>query len=219
MGEGLGLFLVIIIIVAIVGIFFANQAREFLASAASYVTATGVQSSIGINPHAGQTVCDLKLTLPLTLTAQSLLGPSLSAGIGVAGGMWQIPNGAVYSWQNCHQFGNLLGMSWVPLSWITPQTSAIQPADVLVSTGQNVKINLVVVAPDGSLKSYQTDLLCLQLCTTVSIPQGLVGVPKQYTVTFLVTGIPREPYQIQITSDLPINGQNAGVAYNQQVNP
>lgn len=224
--ENLGVLALVFVIVLALVVVFYNQAQEIANGIVNLTQQTGVNSNLPINPVAGQQVCNLKIIFTPNLVAQSLLGPSNplgSAGLGVAGGQWQIPSGASYSWTNCHQYSNLLQMDWTPFSFIGdgPTTlntlGTISTNDILLSAGQTVHLNLVILGPSGSQRSYTTDPFCTQLCASISIPAGAVYVPKQYTFSFLILNLPRQNYQIQVTSELPINGNSAGVPYLQNV--
>ena len=210
--------ILLIIAVAVVAV-FGQQVQEIVLAGQTFLQASGVQSGIGINPKAGQQVCDLKLVFQPNLIAQAALASSGSSDNGAfisPIAAWSMPSGAkTVSWQNCHAYG--LPLSWAPWSNSANGTRVLQPADILLSTGYTDHIWLTVLGPNGSVKSYLTDPLCLSLCATAQIPSGAVFVPKSYTFTFLITNIPRQSYQIQLTSELPFNGQNAGAPYTQNV--
>jgi hypothetical protein len=220
---GLGVGLIALAIILVVVFMFAGQVKELATSASSYLQAQGVNNAIGINPQVGQNVCDLKLVIQPQLVALPGVGQNIGQAIIGAVAGWSLPSSAVStSWVNCHQYGNPFSMSWVPLSWATtsPVLSILgsaQQQNILLSAGQTVHINLVLVAPDGTQKSYLTDPLCTSLCTAVSIQAGILYVPQQYSFTFLITTIPRQTYQIQMSSELGFNGNNSGQPYIQTV--
>jgi len=213
-----GIFFIIVLAFVIV---FYNQVQEIAAGAISLGQAANAGNSLQINPSNGQSVCDLKITFQPNLVVAG--GPSASGLVNLLAGTpaWSITNGATYGWQNCHQYANPLSMSFVPLSWAGsfPSISSVTPNDFVLSGGQNVKFNLSVIAPNGSQRSYTTDIFCTQFCTVARIPSGVTYVPKQYTFTFVITNLPRQTYQVQVVSDLGINGQDAGVPYKQNISP
>lgn len=221
--SAIGYALLFIIVIALVAV-FGNQASEFWTAASNYAQASNANFNLQINPAAGQNVCNLKIVFNPTLVALPAVGQSVNTAIlGVVAG-WQM-NGAQYSWTNCHAYGNPLQMSWVPLSFLSssPRVNGTNPIsnlatnDILLSAGQTVHLDLTVVSPNGGIRSYTSDPFCSQFCTSISIPAGTVFVPKQYTFTFVITNLPQQNYQVQVTSELGFNGQNSGLAYTQNI--
>lgn len=219
----LGIAVVAIIIVAAFA-FFGSQLTEMINGLSNTVQGINVNNNLQINPVAGQNVCNLKVVFTPTLVALPAVGQNVNTAIlGVVAG-WQL-NGAQYSWVSCHQYGNPLQMNWTPFSWIaspplqnsTSPISTLATNDILLSVGQTVHLDLTVVAPNGGTRSYTGDPFCSELCSSISIPAGAVFVPKQYTFTFVVTNLPQQNYQLQVTSELGFNGNGAGSPYMQNV--
>lgn len=219
--AGIGIFLIILVVAFAV---FGSQISEIMTSLSNTVQGQNLNYNLQINPTNGQQVCNLKIVFTPTLVALPAVGQSINTAVlGVVAG-WQL-DGAQYSWSYCHQYGNPLQMSWVPFSWIDIQpgnnTSNIPEFatnDILLSAGQTVHLDLTIVAPDGGIRSYTGDPFCSQLCSSISIPAGAVFVPKQYTFTFAITNLPKQDYQIDVTSELGFNGGNAGSQYVQEIN-
>jgi len=208
--------IVIFLIVGVVAYFvFSAQINEIIHSATTTAQSTNVANYLQINPKANQQVCNLKLIFQPNLVGLPAFGQNINTAIisGIAG--WSLPSGAsTVSWTNCHSYG--VPASWIPLNY-TFGARTIQPNDILLTGAQTVHFNLVVIASDGSQRSYATDPLCLTYCTSVTIPSGVVYVPKQYSFTFVIPNLPRQAYQIQINSELGFNGGNAGTPYIQNV--
>lgn len=212
MNVGVTLIVLAIILVAVAVEW--KQVQEIFSAGLATVQATNVASAIGISPKAGQYVCDLKIGFNPQLVSLPALGQSLgTTPLGINAG-WQL-QGAQYSWQNCHNYGTPLSL--VPWPYGVASSNALVPADILLSSGGTVHIWLTVTAPDGSIKSYQSDPFCTQFCTTAQIPAGAVFVPKQYAFTFVITNIPKQSYTIGVTSEYGFNGNSAGQSYVQQV--
>lgn len=222
MAALIGLAIFAIIVVAAFAV-FGSQLSEMINGLSNAAQGANVNYNLQINPVAGQNVCNLKIAFTPTLVALPAVGQSVNTAIlGVVAG-WQL-NGAQYSWTNCHQYSNPLQMNWTPFSWIntapqnnTSPLSTLATNDILLSAGQTVHLYLTVQAPNGGIRSYTGDPFCTQLCSSISIPAGTIFVPKQYTFTFVVTNLPQQNYQVQVTSELGFNGNNAGSPYIQNV--
>lgn len=217
-GTAIVIFAIVILVLVVV---FYNQAQEFATGLVQLGQATTASTSLQINPSNGQSVCDLKIVFTPQLVVAG--GPSISGFVNLLTGTPALSmDGASYSWQNCHLYANPFTMSFMPLSWLgsLPNTSGppeLSTNDIVFSGGQTVHFNLSVVSPNGNQRSYTTDPFCTQFCTQFSIPAGSTYVPKQYTFTFVITNLPKQSYKVLVTSDLPINGQQAGTPYVQNV--
>ena len=220
MESGGSLVIVGIVILVLVVVFY-NQAQELGTGLIQLGQATTASNSLQINPKNGQSVCDLKIIFTPQLVVAG--GPSISGFVNLLTGTPALSmGGASYSWQNCHQYANPFTMSLTPLAWLGSLPNSQGPPsfstnDIVFSGGQTVHVNLAVIAPNGNQRSYTTDPFCTQYCTAFTIPAGSTYVPKQYTFTFVITNLPRQSYTILVTSDLPINGQQAGTPYQQSV--
>lgn len=217
---GIDSLLIIIIVIAVLAIALPGQIAQVVASAQQFTQSQTAQASAGINPKVGQQVCDLKLTFTPQLVVTG--NPSISGLVNILAGSpgWQLNGASNIQWLNCGTYGVLGKMNWVPW-FVDKQPSFHTPKlDFVFSAGgQVVHWNLILTAPDGTYKGYQTDPFCVTYCTTVNIPAGVTAVPKAYTITFVIQSIPRQNYGIAITSDIPINNVSAGQPYIQKVNP
>lgn len=197
---------------------FGNQiTADLTALQNSEVTSTNAKTLAPNTSATGSVVCDLKITLTPTLTDQEALAV-------VNDFQWQMNNFAQYSWFNCVVVSG--GTQPVLQSLVTPQvnnlyyqlgTSVNQKLNV-ISTGQTVHLYLTVVNGITGVAqvSYQTNPFLVQ---TINIPAGIANLPTQYSYDFVVYNIPRTLYNVEVSSDIPINGGLTGAPITISVQP
>lgn len=213
MGLTGGLIAVAVILVIVS--FYGNQISTFLTTAQTnaqnaYVTSTNAKVLAPNTSNPGTVVCNLHVTFKPQFDEQNLFS--------ITSGQWKINGGASYNWFNCNVIGKLTTASLIPqfdnAYWQFGSASK-QKLD-LISVGQTIHLNLVITGSDGTVKSYQTDPFLTQ---SVTIPAGPVSTPQQFQFDYVIYNIPRQAYVIQVTSDIPINGNAVGQPYLQSISP
>lgn len=204
-------------IVLVIVSFYGNQLSSFVTTYQTnaqnaYVASTNTKTLAPNTSNPGTVVCDLHVIFKPVIDEQAFYS--------ISSNQWVINNGASYNWFNCNVVaGKLTTASLIPQIdnfYYQIGSSAKKKLD-LISLGQTIHFNLIVTGADGSVKSFQTDPFLTQSYT---LPAGTYSTPLQVPeFDFVIYNIPRQPYVIQVTSDIPINGNPVGQPYLQTINP
>lgn len=198
----------------VIGITEGDNIMKFLNQSGSDAAVSKQTADLLVKPKTGQQVCDFKMVIYPYFDAQGF-DVTLSAHLGndaSLGGLFQAsnphPEAASYSWTGCYNYGTLDWLAFVPR---LPDALPHNKLDfIILPAGQSVHFKLKFIAPDGKELTPSTNA---NLDQYVTFPAGAVGVPQSRTLTYLLHDLPKQTYNVEITSDIPINGQPAGTPY------